>query len=90
MLTLAGFDLTRLNAADFVSAKPRPDRVAIFAVVDNVMSVLQVNPFLKDVVRGVVIVVAVAVYARRSIVKRPPRFGHGQPEEPAMKQEVAA
>ena len=30
--------------------------VAIFAVLDNVMSVMQVNPFLKDVVRGVVIV----------------------------------
>jgi ribose transport system permease protein len=64
--------------------------VLIFAMLDNIMSVMQVNPFLKDVVRGVVIVVAVAVYARRSIVKRPPRFGHGQPEEPARKQEVAA
>ena len=30
--------------------------VAIFAVMDNVMGVMQVNPFLKDVVRGVVIV----------------------------------
>ncbi|GLB68059.1 ABC transporter permease [Arthrobacter mangrovi] len=64
--------------------------VLIFAMLDNIMSVMQVNPFLKDVVRGVVIVVAVAVYARRSIVKRQPRFGHGQPEEPARKQEVAA
>jgi ribose transport system permease protein len=64
--------------------------VLIFAMLDNIMSVMQVNPFLKDVVRGVVIVVAVAVYARRSIVKRPPRFGRGQPEEPARKQEVAA
>ena len=34
------------------------------------MGVMQVNPFLKDVVRGVVIVVAVAVYARRE--HRPP------------------
>jgi ribose transport system permease protein len=49
--------------------------VLIFALLDNIMSVLQVNPFLKDVVRGIVIVVAVAVYARRSIVVRPPRFG---------------
>lgn len=64
--------------------------VLIFAMLDNIMSVMQVNPFLKDVVRGVVIVVAVAVYARRSIVRRPPRFGHGQPDEPARKQEVAA
>ncbi|MCP2636368.1 ABC transporter permease [Microbacterium sp. HD4P20] len=51
--------------------------VAIFAVVDNVMSVMQVNPFFKDVVRGVVIVAAVAVYSRRAIVRRRPRFGPG-------------
>ena len=50
--------------------------VLIFAMMDNIMSVLQINPFLKDVVLGVVIVVAVAVYARRRIVARPPRFGH--------------
>ena len=48
--------------------------VAIFAVVDSVMSVMQVNPFLKDVVRGLVIVVAVAVYARRDLDRRPARF----------------
>jgi ribose transport system permease protein len=48
--------------------------VAIFAVIDNVMGVMQVNPFLRDVVRGLVIVVAVAVYARREIDARPPRF----------------
>ena len=51
--------------------------VAILAVVDNVMSVMQVNPFLKDVVRGIVIVAAVAVYSRRAIIKRRPRFGAG-------------
>ncbi|MDR2998025.1 MAG: ABC transporter permease [Microbacterium sp.] len=51
--------------------------VAILAVVDNVMSVMQVNPFLKDVVRGVVIVAAVAVYSRRAIIRRRPRFGPG-------------
>lgn len=51
--------------------------VAIFAVVDNVMSVMQVNPFLKDVVRGIVIVAAVAVYSRRAIVRRRARFGPG-------------
>lgn len=51
--------------------------VAIFAVLDNVMSVMQVNPFLKDVVRGVVIVAAVAVYSRRAIVRRRSRFGPG-------------
>ncbi|WP_309067924.1 ABC transporter permease [Microbacterium sp.] len=51
--------------------------VAIFAVVDNVMSVMEVNPFLKDVVRGAVIVAAVAVYSRRAIVRRRARFGPG-------------
>ncbi|WP_053387779.1 ABC transporter permease [Leucobacter japonicus] len=48
--------------------------VAIFAVLDNLMSVLQVNPFLKDVVRGAVIVIAVAVYSRRRLVARRERF----------------
>lgn len=48
--------------------------VGIFAVLDNVMGVMQLNPFLKDVVRGIVIVVAVAVYARREIDRRPERF----------------
>lgn len=52
--------------------------VLIFAMIDNIMSVLQINPFLKDVVRGVVIVVAVAVYARRRAASRPARFdSHG-------------
>ncbi|HET6561433.1 MAG TPA: ABC transporter permease [Marmoricola sp.] len=48
--------------------------VAIFAVLDNVMSVMSVNPFLKDVIRGLVIVVAVAVYARRDAHPRLARF----------------
>lgn len=48
--------------------------VAIFAVIDNVMSVLQVNPFLKDVVRGIVIVAAVAVYTGRTVRDRRARF----------------
>lgn len=49
--------------------------VAIFAVMDNVMGVLEVNSFLRDVVRGLVIVLAVAVYARRNMDRRPARFG---------------
>ena len=53
--------------------------VAIFAVVDNVMSVMQVNPFLKDVVRGVVIVAAVAVYTSRGLDRRRPRFTSAGP-----------
>lgn len=62
--------------------------VLIFAMIDNIMSVMQINPFLKDVVRGVVIVVAVAVYARRRVVSRPARFdgrrsGRTEQEAPA-------
>lgn len=57
--------------------------VAIFAVMDNVMSVMQLNPFLKEVVRGVVIVLAVAIYTGRSITRRRARFG---PEAPAAPQ----
>ena len=48
--------------------------VAIFAVLDSVMSVMQVNPFLKDVVRGIVIVAAVAVYTGRALEQRRARF----------------
>lgn len=51
--------------------------VAILAVVDSVMSVMQVNPFLKDVVRGIVIIAAVAVYSRRAVIRRRTRFGPG-------------
>lgn len=54
--------------------------VAIFAVLDNVMSVMQLNPFLKEVVRGVVIVIAVGIYTGRSIQRRRARFG---PDAPA-------
>lgn len=53
--------------------------VAIFAVLDNVMSVMQLNPFLKEVVRGVVIVIAVAIYTGRSIRRRRARFGPDAP-----------
>ena len=58
--------------------------VAIFAVLDSVMGVMQVNPFLKDFIRGLVIVLAVAVYARRSVVRRPPRFGSGNRPSPPV------
>ena len=63
--------------------------VAIFAVLDSVMSVMQVNPFLKDVVRGVVIVAAVAVYTSRAIEKRRARFDpKAQSAKPELKTEV--
>ncbi|WP_084284710.1 ABC transporter permease [Solirubrobacter soli] len=40
--------------------------VAILAVLDNVFNQLEFNAFLKDVVRGIIIIAAVAVYARRT------------------------
>ena len=39
--------------------------VLILAVLDNIFNQLEVNAFLKDVVRGLIIIAAVAVYARR-------------------------
>ncbi|GAA4685055.1 ABC transporter permease [Nocardioides nanhaiensis] len=48
--------------------------VAIFAVLSQVMSALEVTSFLQDVIRGLVIVLAVAVYARREIERRPAPF----------------
>ena len=63
--------------------------VAIFAVLDNVMGVMEVNPFLKDFIRGLVIVLAVAVYARRSVVRRPPRFSGTGPLGQNQKGEAA-
>jgi len=40
--------------------------VFILAVLDNVFNQLEVDSFLKDVLRGVIIIAAVALYARRS------------------------
>jgi ribose/xylose/arabinose/galactoside ABC-type transport system permease subunit len=40
--------------------------VFILAVLDNTFNQLEVDAFLKDVLRGVIIIVAVALYARRS------------------------
>ncbi|MGP3956519.1 ABC transporter permease [Nonomuraea sp. 3N208] len=39
--------------------------VLLLAVLDSIFNQLEVNSFFKDVVRGVVIVAAVAIYARR-------------------------
>jgi len=41
--------------------------VLILAVLDTVFNVLDVDPFFKDVLRGVIIIAAVALYARRQI-----------------------
>ena len=62
--------------------------VAIFAVLDNVMGVMGINPFLKDFVRGLIIVLAVAVYARRSIVRRPARFGNASALGSVLKEDA--
>jgi ribose transport system permease protein len=64
--------------------------VAIFAVIDNVMSVMQVNPFLKDVVRGVVIVAAVAVYTGRGVERRRARFTPSGQREEVTREPVGA
>lgn len=47
--------------------------VGILAVLDTTFDALQVDPFFKDVLRGVVIIVAVALYARRQIDRRSAR-----------------
>lgn len=39
--------------------------VLVLAVLDSVFNQLGVDPFFKNVVRGVVIIAAVALYARR-------------------------
>ncbi|MGI5270462.1 ABC transporter permease [Nonomuraea sp. CA-218870] len=44
--------------------------VLLLAVLDSIFNQLEINSFVKDVVRGVVIVVAVAVYARRTRGRR--------------------
>jgi ribose transport system permease protein len=61
--------------------------VLILAVLDTVFNILQVDPFFKDVLRGVVIIAAVAIYARRQIDRKAsrPRFGNNggaPPPEP--------
>lgn len=47
--------------------------VMILAVLDTTFNVLQVNPFFKDVLRGVIIIAAVAIYARRQTERRTAR-----------------
>jgi ribose transport system permease protein len=44
--------------------------VFILAVLDNTFNQLELNAFLKDVVRGLIIIAAVAVYARRKLGER--------------------
>jgi ribose transport system permease protein len=53
--------------------------VLILAVLDTVFRILEIDPFFRDVLRGLVIIVAVAIYARRQIDRRgnTARFGPG-------------
>ncbi|MEV8438023.1 ABC transporter permease [Actinosynnema sp. NPDC051121] len=44
--------------------------VLILATLDTVFDDLAVDPFFKDVVRGIVLIVAVALYARRKLSRR--------------------
>ncbi|MFC3994715.1 ABC transporter permease [Nocardiopsis sediminis] len=53
--------------------------VLILAVLDTVFNIMAVDPFFKDVLRGVIVIAAVAIYARRQFA-RPlsrPRFAGG-------------
>jgi hypothetical protein len=45
--------------------------VLLLAVLDNIFNQLELDPFLKQAVRGVVIIAAVAIYARRRLRDRP-------------------
>jgi len=51
--------------------------VLILAELDTVFNVLQVDPFFKEVLRGVVIIAAVAIYARRQVERRATRARFG-------------
>lgn len=44
--------------------------VLILATLDTIFDDLAVDPFFKDVVRGIVLIVAVALYARRKLSRR--------------------
>ncbi|WP_017538828.1 ABC transporter permease [Nocardiopsis halophila] len=50
--------------------------VLVLATLDTVFNVLGVDPFFKDVLRGTVVIAAVALYARRQVDRAatPPRF----------------
>ncbi|MFJ2865578.1 ABC transporter permease [Kitasatospora sp. NPDC087314] len=43
--------------------------VALLAVLDSIFNQLEINSFAKDVVRGVVLVAALAIYARRRLAR---------------------
>lgn len=53
--------------------------VLILAVLDSTFNALSVDPFAKDVLRGVIIIAAVAIYARRRVSVTRRRFPAGRP-----------
>lgn len=61
--------------------------VMILAVLDTVFNILAVDPFFKDVLRGVIIIAAVAIYARRQLSAKAQRIrfptGAGRPPSDA-------
>lgn len=59
--------------------------VLILGVLDTVFNQMRIDPFFRDVLRGVVIVAAVAIYARRQIdpAKSRSRFSEKAPRSPA-------
>ncbi|GAA1287160.1 ABC transporter permease [Saccharothrix xinjiangensis] len=77
--TDAGYDLESVAAVVLGGAALAGGRggvvgtiggVLVLATLDTVFDDLAVDPFFKDVVRGVVLVVAVALYARRQVTRR--------------------
>lgn len=77
--TDAGYDLESIAAVVLGGAALAGGRggvvgtiggVLILATLDTIFDDLAVDPFFKDVVRGVVLIVAVALYARRKVSRR--------------------
>lgn len=66
--------------------------VLILAVLDTVFNVMEINPFFKDVLRGVIIVTAVAIYARRQIDRKASRvrFAEADPGSGGSREPVPA
>lgn len=67
--------------------------VLILAVLDTTFNVLAVDPFVKDVLRGLIIIVAVAIYARRRVTSTRQRFPNGRrptPPQPTAPPEPVA
>jgi len=95
--TQAGYDLLSIAAVVLGGAALSGGKgslwgslggILIFACIDTMMGILQVNPYLKDVVRGVIIIIAVAVYARQAMPRVAARFspGGGRAVESAPEQ----